>query len=794
VIINSGAPNQPLLDISRSIQNYTMNGGTFDLNGLALTINGNAIINAGTINNGSISVTAAATTTLGSTSGSPVIGAGLTIVSSSVSVRNTTFNSTVSILKNGASNNIWVGNNTFNAATTIQISGTGYIQQSGTTRDIFNADVTLTNTGTGVLYMAQNHATPTQFNGNIVLNSTNSGGIRFCQGTGTCVLAATKTITIGGSGFSSSGSLYFRNFTQSGTTPQNLTMTGTSRLILQTGTTFNGPVIFSAPQLFLNGTTFNKTANLTKSGATTNSGSGGNTFNDTLILTNNGTGILQTNGTGNDVFNGNIILNNTNTGGIRFGQNTGTCVLAAFRTSSIGAGGYSSSGPLYIRNFTQTGATSQTLSLTGTAQLYLQTGNTFNGNVTITAAQIFLNGTKFLGTTSFTKTGAGDNAGLGGNTFNQDVTFTNSGAGFLQTNGAGNDTFNGNIIVNSTGAGGIRFGQGNGLCILEATKTISIGAGGFSSSGGLYLRRFIQNGALPLSLTLTGTSRLHLETGSIFLGNVTFTAPQLYLNGARYFGLAVLHKTGATANPGIGGNIFYQNVTLSNSGTGYLRLNGAGNDTFYENLTINNTSSGGIQFGQNNGICWLASGKTISIGGSGYSSSGALFLRNFKQQGSLPQSLNLSGTAPLYLQTGSVFNANVDFRAAQMFLNGARFKGTALLEKKGAGNNSSTGGNIYDSSVTIRNLSTGTFLLCNNAADTFYGNALFIQNGTGALQPCHTFNSSFYRNISTVGTGTAITFGVNTGIALIQGVRHQFLEGSVTRRNYHRKINPEGMT
>lgn len=927
VVVVAGTPNSLVLDINRNIINFTITGGTFDLNGLSLTINGNTTFSAGTINYGSITVPSATSATLGASTGSMIFGASLNLISSTLTVRNTTFNNTVSLRKTGASNDSWVGNNTFQQAATIHLSGSGYIRHANSTRDIFNGDLTLKNTGTGILNMAYNGSTGTQFNGNLILENSNTGGIRFGQSTGTCTLANTKTISIGGAGYSSSGGLYLRRFTQIGTTAQTFTLGGTARLYLQTGTVFNANVQFTAPRLFINGATYNGTAQLTKSGASADAGSGGNIFQQDLTLTNLGSGYLQLNGTGNDVyngnviisstaaggirfgqgtgtctlasgksisigaggfsstgyfylrnfkqlgtatqtlvltgttrfylqvgcvfngpvsftapqmflngatfnntallqksgasnnvgiggnvfqqdvtivnsgtgyfqsnstgndsFNGNLILSNTNTGGIRLGQSTGTNTLANTKTISIGAGGYSSSGPLYIRNFNQIGGTAQTLVMTGTAPLYLQSGVTFNGNVNFTASQIFLNGSKYLGTAIFQKTGATDNAGTGGNRFYQDVTFTNSGAGFLQTNGAANDTFNGNITVNSTAAGGIRFGQGAGFCYLDASKTISIGAGGFSSSGGLYLRRFIQSGAIPLTLTLSGTSRLHLESGTQFLGDVNFSAPQIYLNGATYFGLATIQKTGATGNPGTGGNIFHQNLTLTNSGSGYLQLNGAGNDTFYQNVIINNTSSGGIRFGQNAGICWLASGKTITIGAGGYSSSGALYLRNFRQQGSTPQNLNLSGTAAFYLQTGSIFNADVDFRAAQMYLNGARYKGISLLEKKGSGTNSSTGGNIFDSTVTIRNISTGTFRLCNNSPDTFYGNATFVQTGSGALQPCYSFNSVFYRNISTNGTTTAITFGANTGIVVLQGNYLQSLEGSASRIPVFRRL------
>jgi hypothetical protein len=60
-----------------------------------------------------------------------------------------------------------------------------------------------------------------------------------------------------------------------------------------------------------------------------------------------------------------------------------------------------------LRNFTQSGSTAQTLSVTsGTAALHLESGSTFNGNVNFNFPQLVLSGTSFAGTATLEKNGA----------------------------------------------------------------------------------------------------------------------------------------------------------------------------------------------------------------------------------------------------------------------------------------------------------------------------------------------------------------------------------------------------
>ena len=751
-----------------------------------------------------------------------------------------TYNGTVTMQKTGAGNNTSTGNNTFNAAASFSNSGTGYFRMANTTADTYNAQVTFTNTGTSYIDVGFGAASGTRLNDNVVVNSTAGTGIRFGQGTGLVTLAVGKTVTVGATGFTA-GNLQFRNFTQLSSTPQSFTLTGTSIIYFEIGATFNGDVNAAAPQIYLNGTTFIGAATIEKTGATTNNGIGGNTFNGATILKNSGSANFVTSNTSADIFNGdltltatstgsiymantasgvqfngNIIVNSSSSGGIYIGNGVAYgSTLAAGKTVTVGSG-FSGSGILQFRRFTQTGITAQSLTLTGTSTLTLASGNTFNGDVNFTAPQVLLSGTTFNGSATIEKNGATNNAGAGGNSFNGTTVLTASGSGYFMTGNGSADNFNadvtlnnsgigilhlayatatanfaGNIVLNNTNTGGIYFGNNGGSSILAAGKTLSIGAGGFSSSGALWLRNFTQLGSTAQTLALTGTGSLTLGTGSTFNGNVDFTAAQILLNGCTYNGSASFNRTGSAANASTGANTFNGIATFTNSGTGILYIDNTGNDVFNDNIIVNSTGGSDIRFGSGTGAAFLASGKTISVGVGGFSS-GGLYLKNFTQIGSTSQSITLTGTAALYLQSGSTFNGTFNALAPQIFLNGSAFNAPTAIEKNGATDNTSTGANIYNAGTTIKNSGSGIMYLASTSADDFNALVTFIQTGAGALYPAYNSTSTFSGNISTAGTSTAITFAAGgSGRVNINGGA-QSISGSSAQTPVIRRLTVSG--
>lgn len=575
----------------------------------------------------------------------------------------TVFNGDAELEKKGATNNGSAGGNTFNGITTIINSGAGYLLTGNTSADIFNDALTVTNTGSSVIFLAHNSA-GNQFNGNITFNSTlGSGGIYFSNAAGgTSTLNNSASLNVGGLGFSS-GLLSLIRFTQSNPPAPllSLVLTGTALMRIGPSSTFNGDVDFRAPQFQLNGATYNGTTYLEKTGATNNDSSGDNIFNGSTTIANSGAGYfrfavtaldtfngdLTLTNTGSStirmadnvpgtVFNGNITVNSTFGGGIYFSESGGgTATLAAGKTISVGGSGFSL-GDLRIRRFTQTGATPQTLLLTGTASLYLGPSISFDGDVDFRSPQLFINGGVFNGTSFLEKTGATSNLGNGNTTFNGTTTIQNSGTGFLRTNGGntfngvtslinsgsndlllelvsasvynnsvtmtntgtsnirpayiGSNTFNGNIEVNSTSGTGIYFSENAaGSATLASGRTITVGGTGFTA-GELRLQRFTQFGTTAQNLVLTGSSTFRTGPSSTWNGNLTVSSPSVFLDGATFNGSNSFTKTGASTDGSIGGNIFVGASTFTNAGTGIFRLGNTSVDEFIGSTTFIQTS------------------------------------------------------------------------------------------------------------------------------------------------------------------------------------------------------------
>lgn len=937
----------------------------------------------------------------GNATGASVFGGDVSITAADIYVRGGTFNGTASFTKTGGtSNHNNSQQNIFNSTLTInQQSTTGYFMLGYNSNDLFNGDVVVTNTGSQGLLLGH--------------NNTN---------TGTPVLAAGKTLSIGPAGFSG-GFLNLGNFTQLGTATTSITLSGSAYFqVYEGGTTctFNGPLYVEAPDVYLKGAIFNDVASFTKTGGIDNNNAGKqNIFNSSFTINQQSTsGYFAVGYNSNDLFNGDIIVTNTGSKQIYIGYSsgTGTPTQAAGHSITIGPAGFSG-GTLYFGTFTQLGNSPVSLNFSGTSTLLYFAGNSiFNGAVTANPGGVYFNACTFNSTVDVTKTGSGSETSTGGNVFNGTTTITNNGAGritlgntnadqfnastifnntggerfyfasghngqtttfasdltlnsnrtsgtdgwsfmvcegtntsisvagnlsincsgalqsnhrFLNGSGTsatyngiftasltnthastalqlgvnGTSSFNDNIIVSNTGGGAsssIEFNIGSASSsTLANSKTITLGAGGFTS-GKLGLYRFTQSGGTAQSLIQTsGTGALYLGPASAFGGNVNFNFPQVYLNGTTYSGMATIEKNGATDNAGTGGNVFNGTTIITNSGSGYL-MTGNGNadqfngvttfnntgsyriyfahshsgqtTTFAQSLTINANKTGGtdtwsyyiaegnntnltfggdvvlniggtlqsnlriltgsnttaiyngnlnvnltnshastaIQLGTNGtstyngnivvlstggsssgGIYFntgasssstLASGKTITLGAGGFTT-GNLSLLRFTQLGSTPQTLSqTSGTAILTSGSSSTFNGNVDFNFPQVFLNGTTYNGSASIQKNGATNNASTGGNVFNGNTILTNTGTGYYLMANSSSDAYNSDVTFIQNNSGPVYPNYNTNCTYSGNISVTSSGTyTITFGVaGSGIATLTGSNAQTINKSGT--------------
>lgn len=540
------------------LTNFSMNSGTVDLNASTLAIPGTATCTSGTINNGTVAATGEKTIFAGTK-----FGAIVNAISDSLYLNGSTFNSNVTLTKVGASNIVCSGGNVFNDTVTITNDSIGNFTLGNIVPDTFNDEVIFNNTETAGLYIANNSAgnifngkvtfnntgttslmrssfdalATATFNGNIVVNNTSTGGMYFGNNGGITTLANSKTLTIGATGFTK-GILLLRNFTQLGNTAQALALTGTGLLQIGPASVLNGNATFTAPQLKLNGCTFGGTALLTKSGATDNISTGGNIFNGVTTIQNSGSGSFDLADTSPEQFNADLTINNTGTSRIQIGISSA--------------------------------------------------GNVFNGNVTIN------HGGNTASLNTIIARSAGSTATING-TLTLNNTNTNTASGIIIAN-SGLVNVNGNIVVSSTSGRGILFGDAiGGAVVLGNGFTIATAGAGSFTTGLLSFKGFTQTGTTAQNIALTGTANLTLGSGSQFNGAVIFSAPQLALNGCQYNSTALLTKNGATDNISTGGNIFNAATTITNSGTGLLRLGSTTSDDFNGNATFIQTGNGPLQ-------------------------------------------------------------------------------------------------------------------------------------------------------------------------------------------------------
>ncbi len=619
VLLNSNGNVNLTLDLAPTVESIDIASGytaIIDLNGNNLKINGATTndFEDGTFNNtsgGEVIITCTGITYFRGTTFNPNV----TATSSRLFLNGSTFNGTVSMTKNGASDDAGRGGNIFNNATSFSCTSAGYLMTGNVNPDTINGVLTLLSTGTRGIYLAHNSA-GNYFSQNIIVNSTSTTGIRIGQNNGSSVLASNRTITVGGTGYSA-GELRLRNFTQTGATAQSLSFTGTGHLYLY-DSDFGGNVTFSAPRVITRGTRYRGTATITKNGVSDDQSAGGNRFDGNTVLNCSGADYLMMGNGSPDTFNLNLTLNNTGKNGIYLAYNSaGNYVGGNLTATNSGTG---TNSWIYISDrsassITINGNVDFTVNGTSTncqGRLGLDGDVTVGGNVTFTKntnattsdvyiAQNTNSAVSISGNLTYSQTGSGTNTrGYIGNNGDLTVggicTLTNNSSGtnsqiYVANGSTSNSSFSGNIVLESTNASadGIFFGNNGGASTLAAARTITIGGGGFSA-GNLLLRNFTQIGATPQSLTITSTGYIYLYD-SQWGDATTFTASRILSRGSTFDGNCTLTKNGDVEDRSYGGNVFNGNIVMNNSGVDQFYMSYNLPDSVNGNLTINNSGT-----------------------------------------------------------------------------------------------------------------------------------------------------------------------------------------------------------
>ena len=277
--------------------------------------------------------------------------------------------------------------NYFTGTTTIYSAAQGgfYVGRDNTSANgsaTFNGPVVVTVTSKGNVYFAESNSSiqnTTTFNSSITLNSTSTSTGYIQVGTSQySTINLTSTAQFLHGSVKGSTNIYLLNVKQTGSLTQTIESDSTSESTLYIGyvsaavnapCTFNGPVLFTAPNINFAGNTFNGTPNiLTNNGNTTQACTGGNTFaaGTTTTIRDSGTaGTWELATTSPDFYNGNVIFSQASTGTLVPNYNT-TCTYGGNITVSspagtsiyFGKGGTSGKTSL-------NGSSAQTISLTG---------------------------------------------------------------------------------------------------------------------------------------------------------------------------------------------------------------------------------------------------------------------------------------------------------------------------------------------------------------------------------------------------------------------------------------------
>jgi len=715
-----------------------------------------------------------------------------------MSTRETNYSGTTTLTKTGATDDQSAGGNTFVGNTILNVTGTDYILMGNGNPDTFGGDLTMNNSSTDNMYLAYNSA-GNSIAGNLVVNCTGNGNnYNYLSTTSTSTLSVGGNITLNNSGTGNVSNIYLGS---SG----SVSLTG--NLTILNNPTGNNGYIYMAD----GGTsviTIGGTTTVTNSGTAPNTraylGDNGDvTFGNDLTIINssnatNSQVYLNQNGGSNNVYNGNIVVSAThaNNDGVYFGNNGGTGVLAATKTITIGGGGFIA-GDLFFRNFTQTGATAQTLNLTGTANFTNYASN-WGGNVIFTAPRMSTRETVYSGTTTLTKNGATDDASTGGNTFVGNTILNNSGSGyFLMGNGL-SDQFSANLTMNNTGsrhmylahnsAGNTIAGDftvtNNGTASsyiylsTNSVSTLTIGGNATINNNGpgADVRSYLGSSG---SVVVNGTTNLMNQAS----GNVGYFYVADNTNSTVTFnGAVTLSNAGAGSvkrvyfgNNGdvvCNGNLAITNSSSSSNSEIYLNNSGNSSNAYNGNVTVasTNASSDGVYFGSAAGVGVLAATRTITIGAGGFSA-GDLYFRNFTQTGATAQSLTLTGTTNTTLYASS-WGGNLTISSPRITTRETVYNGATTITKTANGNDDSYGSNVFNQSVTFNHNGIDRMRLSNNFPDDFNGNVTYTTSSTGTLEPSYNGVSTYAQNI-TFNTINPITLGVSTGVVEMNGTTAQ---------------------
>jgi hypothetical protein len=277
-------------------------------------------------------------------------------------------------------------------------------------------------------------------------------------------------------------------------------------------------------------------------------------------------------------------------------------------------------------------------------------------------------------------------------------------------------------------------------------------------------------------------------------------------------GVFIINKTGGSNNDLAGNNTFAGPIAILNSSASRFRLSVTNPDIHSGFIHYEERSSGDLEPAYNGVNIYPSdmgssgSANTVSIGMgngtavlNGYTTlygDKIYFNRlivNTNQNFSTLESLTvnslriLSGIIDvqgntLTVSNGSILGGSFDdgtiaFTNLDSMQN-ASFNDFSIIKLTGGNDNFEAGGNSYSGTVTFRNNSDKIFRLSSTIGDDYNGNIVFLEMGSGNLEPAYSGSSTFGSQINTSGSSNAIEFGAGGGWVVIDGNYTQSIIGN----------------
>lgn len=648
----------PVLHQSLSITNFNMVSGDLDLNGYTLTVTGDCNAAGGQVDNGILIQDGSIThsCTISGTFFGP--GTEVDFTAGAMIFNGGVFDGPARFQCIGGGVSSGTGNVVFNGVTRLEMSGNGAISLGGniTTADSlflinsgpgsiitettsgsnYGGHVLLLTSAEGNIAMAQEGLT--LFEGSIYCSSTGEAEQKLGSDNGQVQLGMASSLHIGAEGYHNS-LLQLQNLTQ--TTPNviDLTLEATATLSISESCIFSGRSNWSAGGITVSSSVFQQPCAITQTGNFIANSSGGNQFQDTLLVANYGTGTIAFATNMDDSMAQFLGFKSNQSGIIKMGSDNASIQLAMGTIVYTDALEFTQ-GTLELNQIVQTDATPVSLAIGSSAKLQMDSCYLI-GDLNITGGNISLWNNTVEGALNMTKNGALQDEN-GGNVFNLssgNSTITNNGSGnlffgsndlpdafhgvthvynnqtaniYLAHSGFGSifhdslylenapiqDTaaiyisYGGNltqlegpvVVTNSNGKGIFFSPLENTSTILATGQAIHAGTLGFEE-GTLQLGHLTQADATPLSFTLGTNASLVLGPSSDFGGILDATAGGIELHASMYRSQSSFVKTGSSVDTSIGGNFFMGalSFTLEGEGTAYL---GTGNNgDFFSGVT-----------------------------------------------------------------------------------------------------------------------------------------------------------------------------------------------------------------